>query len=99
MTGKIWAGFRKTWTATRKILAKFWKFFFGLCLIAYGSVWGIWVVGGLRLLGELGATISSLGGAFGLGAFVLASIVVLLIGGIGFWRDLEEFLRWQTRKD
>ena len=103
MTGKIRAGFRKAWTTLRKILAKFWKVFFGLCFIAYFSVWGIWVVGGLRLLGELGATIPFLGDAYGPSAvgvaFVVASVVVLLIGGIGFERDLKAFLRWQPRKD
>ena len=72
---------------------------FAIYLFAYGFVWMVWGLGGLQVLEVLGAIIPFLEGAFGLSAFILASIMVMVVGFVGFQRDLMEFLGLEPAKD
>lgn len=87
MKGKAWAATRKAWTAMRWVIVAF----FGL---AYVFVWGVWGIGGVELLGELGSPIPFL-----ITAFFVASLAVLVVGGIGLGRDLLGLLGLQLRGD
>ena len=62
--------------------------FFSLGIYAYGFVWMIWGAGGLQLLESLNIPSYPLLVAM----FIVASAVVMLVGLIGFWRDLLGFL-------
>ena len=84
MKGKAWAATRRAWTAMRWVIVAL----FGL---AYVFVWGI---GGVELLGGLGPPIPFL-----ITAFLVASLAVLVVGGIGLGRDLLGLLGLQLRKD
>ena len=86
MRDKTWAAARKTWTASRWLVVAL----FGL---AYLFVWGVWCIGGVELLGELGSTIPLL-----IAGFLVASFAVLVVGGIGLGRDLLGLLGLQPRK-
>ena len=87
MKGKAWAAARKAWTAMRWVIVAL----FGL---AYVFVWGVWGIGGVELLGGLGSSIPFL-----ITAFLVASLAVLVVGGIGLGRDLLGLLGLQLRKD
>ena len=66
-----------------------------ICLAAYGLVWGIWGIGGLQLLEDLTLAMPPLVAL----AFVSSSVTVMLIGLIGFWRDLLGFIGLRPRND
>ena len=68
----------KALTATR------WAIFVAY-LVAYFFVWAIWGLGGMEFLEDRGIT--------ALAAFILASIMVMVVGFISFQRDLREFLQ------
>ena len=87
MKGRAWTATRKAWTATRWVIVAL----FGL---AYVFVWGVWGIGGVELLGELGSPIPFL-----IAAFLVASLVILVVGGIGLGRDLLGLLGLQFRGD
>ena len=82
MKGKAWAATRTAWAALRWFIAAL----FGL---AYLFVWGVWVIGGLRLLEDIDATAIP----FVSNAFFLASAMVMVVGFFGFLRDLLAFRR------
>ena len=82
MKGKALAVLREAWAALR------WMLFY-VCVVAYILVWLVWVVGGLRLLQDLGITaITPSSSVF----IAIATSVVMAVGFIGFCRDLQEFL-------
>ena len=83
MKGKAWAALRQAWAALR------WMLFY-VSVVAYILVWLVWVVGGLRLLQDLGITaITPSSSVF----IAIATSVVMAVGFIGFRRDLLAFLR------
>ena len=62
---------------------------FAITRAAYGFVWAIWGYGGLQLLmDDFSVTAISSLGSF----FIIASIMVMFVGFIGFERDLKAFL-------
>ena len=67
---------------------------FILGIYAYGFVWVIWGAGGLQLLGILDIPLYPLLVAM----FIVASVVVMLVGLIGFWRDMLGFLGLASSK-
>ena len=67
---------------------------FILGIYAYGFVWMIWGAGGLQLLESINIPSYPLLVAM----FIVASVVVMLVGLIGFWRDLLGFLGLASSK-
>lgn len=89
----------KALTARRTALTVLRWTIFVIYHFAYASVWVIWGIGGLQLLGDLGATIPVLATLPVLIAFLVASAMLMVVGGIGFRRDLREFLGLEPAKD
>ena len=81
MKSRALAAMRKALMALRCVI-------FTIYRAVYGFVWVIWCIGGLQLLEEFSVTaIPSLGSIF-----IVASVMVMIVGFIGFERDLKAFL-------
>ena len=72
---------------------------YGIYHFVYAFVWVIWGDGGLQLLVARGATFPVLATLPVLTAFLVASAMLMVVGGIGFRRDLSGFLGLEPAKD